>query len=63
MAIKTTTVAVTPETKAMLQQLGHKGETYDQIIRKLIQEVGMQKLDERWNRILDEDEFIPLDEL
>ena len=59
----TTTVAVTQETKEMLRQLGEKGETYDQIIRNLIKEVGMKKLDERWNRILQEDEFIPLDEL
>ncbi len=59
----TTTVAVTFETKEMLRHLGEKGESYDVIITRLIKEVSWKKLDERWNRILEEDEFIPLDEL
>lgn len=59
----TTTVAVSQETKEMLRQLGEKGESYDNIINKLIKEASWKKLDERWNRILEEDEFIPLDEL
>ncbi len=59
----TTTVAVTYETKEMLRHLGEKGESYDVIIARLIKEASWKKLDERWNRILEEDEFIPLDEL
>ena len=59
----TTTIAVSKETKEMLRKLGEKGESYDSIIRSLIEEVGWKKLDKRWNRILKEDEFIPLDEL
>ena len=58
-----TTIAVSKETKEMLRKLGEKGESYDSIIRSLIEEVGWKKLDKRWNRILKEDEFIPLDEL
>jgi hypothetical protein len=58
-----TTVAVSLETKEMLQKLGKKGESYDTIIRTLIEEVGWKKLDERWNKILQEDEFIPLEKL
>ncbi len=58
-----TTIAVSEETKEMLRKLGEKGESYDSIIRSLIEEVGWKKLDKRWNRILKEDEFIPLDEL
>ncbi|MEA1993613.1 MAG: hypothetical protein U9N35_04375 [Euryarchaeota archaeon] len=58
-----TTVAVSQETKEMLRKLGEKGESYDIIIRSLVKEVGWKKLDERWNRILEEDEFIPFDKL
>jgi len=58
-----TTIAVTQETKKALQQLGTKGETYDSIIKKLLNRSAWKKLDEKWNKILDEDEFIPLNEL
>lgn len=58
-----TTIAVTQETKKALQQLGTKGETYDTIIQKLLQRFAWKKLDEKWNKILEEDEFIPLNEL
>ncbi len=59
----TTTIAVSYETKEILRKLGEKGESYDEIIRKLIERSAWKDLDERWNRILKEDEFIPLDEL
>jgi len=58
-----TTIAVSKETKEMLRKLGEKGESYDTIIRSLIEEIGWERLDERWNRILEKDEFIPFDEL
>ena len=63
MSSSTTTIAVSMETKEMLRSIGEKGESYDVIIRKLIEEVGIQELDNRWNKILAEDKFIPLDEL
>ena len=63
MSSSTTTIAVSMETKEMLRSIGEKGESYDLIIRKLIEEVGIQELDNRWNKILAEDKFIPLDEL
>jgi hypothetical protein len=47
----------------MLRKLGEKGESYDSIIRTLIEEVSWKRLDDRWNKILKEEEFIPLDEL
>lgn len=59
----TTTIAVAMETKEILRSLGEKGESYDHIIKKLIEEVGIKELDNRWNKILAEDDFIPLDEL
>jgi hypothetical protein len=58
-----TTIAVTQETKKALQQLGVKGETYDSIIKKLLNRSAWKKLDEKWNKILNEDEFISLKEL
>jgi hypothetical protein len=58
-----TTVVVSRETKEMLRRLGGKGESYDSIIRKLIEEASWKELDDRWNTILTEDELILLDEL
>ena len=59
----TTTIAVRAETKEVLRHLGEKGESYDQIIRRLVKKAAFKELDDRWNRILEEDEFIALDEL
>ena len=59
----TTTVAVSKETKEMLRKMGEKGESYDSIIRTLVEEVSWKRLDDRWNKILAEEEFIPLDDL
>lgn len=58
-----TTISLDPETKEMLRDFGRKGETYDDILQRLLEEVGWKRLDERWNRILEEDEFIPLEDL
>ena len=58
-----TTIAVASETKETLRTLGEKGESYDHIIQKLIEKAALKELDNRWNKILEEDEFIPLDEL
>lgn len=54
-----TTIAVSDSTKKLLKDLGRKGETYDEIILNLLR----KDLDDRWNRILRDEEFIPLDEL
>lgn len=61
--MSTTTIAVSFETREVLRQLGQKGDSYDKIIHKLIEEAAWKKLDERWNKILEEDEFISLEEL
>lgn len=58
-----TTISVTKETKNALLELGTKGETYDSIIKKLIKRFAWKKLDDEWNKILANDEFISLDEL
>ncbi len=58
-----TTMSLRCETKEMLRKLGSKGQTYDEVIRELVERASMKELDARWNRILEEEEFIPLDEL
>lgn len=34
-----TTIQISKETKKILMMIGHKGETYDQLIRRLIKQV------------------------
>jgi hypothetical protein len=57
-----TTISVKPETKEILRNLGSEGQTYDEIIRMLMQKASIKVLDKRWNLILEEEEFIELDE-
>jgi len=59
----TTTISISRDTKELLRKMGEKGESYDAIIRKLLREANWKILDERWNNIVDEDEFIPLEAL
>jgi len=58
-----TTISIAEETKNALLKLGSKGETYDSIIKKLIKKFAWKKIDDNWNRILENDDFIPLEEL
>ena len=58
-----TTISLRKETKDMLRKLGSKGQTYDDVIRELIERPSIKELDARWNRILEEEDCIPLDEL
>jgi len=46
-----TTIAVSMDTKEMLRQIGEKGESYDHIIRKLVEETGIKELGNRLNEI------------
>jgi len=61
--MENTTIAIKRETKKALQELGIKGETYDSIIRKLLQRFAWKKMDDKWNKILVKGEFISLDDL
>ncbi|MDG6250670.1 hypothetical protein [Methanocalculus sp.] len=58
-----TTISVSSDTKEMLRSAGKEGESYDTIIRKLLSEVNWKNLNERWNTILETEEFLPLDAL
>ncbi len=57
-----TTIAVFRDKRYITSFRGGK-ESYDQVIKKLIGDVGWKDMDAQWNQILAEDEFIPLDEL
>ena len=59
----TTTISLRKQTKDMLRKLGSKGQTYDDVIRELVERASIKDLNAPWNRILEEEEFIPLDEL
>ena len=59
----TTTISLRRQTKEMLRKLGAKGQTYDEVIRDLIERASIKELDARWNRILEDEEFIPLDQV
>lgn len=57
------TITVSPETKEDLKKFGEPGETYDQIIRRLMEDVCQNTADARWNAVLADEEFMPLAEL
>ncbi|MEE9223488.1 MAG: hypothetical protein V3U51_01935 [Thermoplasmata archaeon] len=57
-----TTISVKPETKEILKELCSKGQTYDEIIRMLVQKASIKEPDKRRNRILEDEEFTSLDE-
>ncbi len=60
---RSTTILHQSSTKEMLRKLASKGQTYDEVIRELIERASVKELDARWNRILEEEEFILRDEL
>ncbi len=59
----TTTISLQRETKEKLRKLGSKGQTYDDLIRDLIERASIRNLDDRWNRVLADEEFIPLEKV
>jgi len=60
--VSLTTIPVTKETRNRLKQLASKGETYEVLLRRLIESVEARMLYEREKRILESEEFRPLDE-
>lgn len=57
-----TTIPVSKETRDRMKRLALKGETYDDLLRRLIESVEVRLLYERERRILETEEFVPLDE-
>jgi hypothetical protein len=59
----TTTVAVSKQTQDLLKNVGRKGETYDQVINRLYNLAKRQLFYEKQKKILDEEEFTPIDSI
>lgn len=58
-----TTISLRRDTKEMLRKLEAKGQTYDEVVRELIELISNRENEERWNRILKDEVFTPLDGL
>lgn len=59
-----TTILVTRKTREELKSLGKKGETYDDIITRLIKGINRQEFIARqYKRLEEKDKFIPLEGL
>ena len=63
-----TTIQVQNETRDKLKMFGHKGESYDNIIERLMnycEELNIEELIERrWNKLqIEKEKYISLDEI
>ncbi|HYT01226.1 MAG TPA: hypothetical protein VEO20_11255 [Thermoplasmata archaeon] len=57
-----TTIPVSKDTRDRLKRIASKGETYDKLLSRLIADAETRMLYERERRILETEEFVPLDE-
>ncbi len=60
---ETTTIPLSKETRDLLKRFGRKGETYDELVRRLLTIAEEVEFGERQKRILAEEEFITLDKV
>ena len=60
---ETTTIPLSKETRDLLKKYGHKGETYDELIRRLLETAEQIEFANLQKRILVEEEFVPLDQV
>lgn len=60
---ESTSIPVRKETRNRLKTIGQKGETYDDIISKLIEIAEQVDFFKNQRRILEEEEFLPLDQV
>ena len=59
-----TTIPLEKETRDRIKSLGRKGETYDQILKRLISLAEYEEFMERqYERLRDKESFVPLDEI
>ena len=64
MDIMATTIALDENTRDKLKSYGRKGDTYDDIIQRMMDIVDRELyLKEVYRRLGEKEEFIPLDEL
>ena len=57
-----TTIPISKELRDRLRRLASKGETCDDLLRRLIEDAENRLLYERERRILETEEFVPLHE-
>jgi len=57
-----TTIQISRDTREQLRDLGKKGETYDQLLLRLIELARRGKFFEEIDRIIENEEFVPLDD-
>ncbi|MFO7991764.1 MAG: hypothetical protein R6U61_05675 [Thermoplasmata archaeon] len=58
-----TTIQIKKETREELRRFGREGETYDDVIKKLMETAKRTRFYEDIDRILETEEFVPLDEI
>lgn len=60
---ETTTIPLSKETRDLLKKYGQKGETYDELIRRLLEMAEQMEFARRQKRILAAEEFVPIDQV
>ena len=58
-----TTIRIRTETRDDLRRFGRKDETYDELIRRLLEAARKLSFFEELDRIVETEEFVPLDEV
>jgi len=59
-----TTILVEKETRERLRSFGKKGETYDEILRRLMSLAEYEEfMDRQYQRLKEKDAFVSLDEI
>lgn len=58
-----TTIQIEKETREELKKLGQKGETYNDILERMIELAEKEKFFLEQKKILESDEFVDLDEI
>jgi hypothetical protein len=60
----TTTIPLEKETRERLRSLGRKGETYDQVLKRLISIAEYEEfMTRQYERLKDKNAFLSLDEI
>jgi len=63
MASELTTIQISKMTRDQLRQLGTKGETYDQVLHRLIELARKAVFFKDVDRILGTEEYVPLEDI
>lgn len=58
-----TTIQIDKETRESIKQFGTKDETYDEILKKLVQIAALHYLHEDVKRMMKEEKAVPFDEV